>query len=126
MSLADPRYTSQAQIERFKMALERARLALQSAEIKVMLEVRNAITQLETARINAELANDALAQQQKQLQVATLRYDSGLITMAEFLDAQVLANAAEVSAVQAAYDAELAAARYLNVTGTRQDSAKQE
>jgi len=124
LSLADPKYTSQAQIERLKMAVERSAIALQQAEIKVMLEVRNAITQLETARINAELAADALTQQQKQLQVATLRHDSGLITTAEFLDAQVEAHTAEVKAVQAAYDVELAVARYLTATGAAYTSTK--
>lgn len=118
LSLADERYTSQAQIERLKMAVERASIALEQVQIKVMLEVRDAIILLETARINAELANDALEQQLMQLQAATLRHDSGLITTSELLDAQAEANATEVKAVQATYDVELAIARYLNAIGS--------
>ncbi|HHT27198.1 MAG TPA: TolC family protein [Firmicutes bacterium] len=117
LNVADPSYTPQAQIERLQMAVERAQIELDALTTTVILQVRDAILGLETAHINVELANAALEQQQKQLQVAMLRHDSGFITTADLADAQAAANVAEVQAVQAMYDQALAVTRYLNAIG---------
>lgn len=114
---ADPSYTPKAQIERLEMATERAQIALDQASARVVLEMRDAILNLEMAGIRANLAAEAFEHQQKLLQVAALRHDSGLITAAELMDAQAAANVAEVQAVQALYDQALAVTRYLNTIG---------
>jgi outer membrane protein TolC len=125
LKVADPSYTSQAQIERLQMAVDRAQISLDELTTRVVLEVRQTILSLETARINVELANSALDQQKKQLQVAVLRHDSGLTTTSDLLDAQTAANVAEVQAVQAMYDQALAVTRYLNTIGAAAVSAAQ-
>jgi outer membrane protein TolC len=114
---ADPSYTSKAQIQRLEMAAEKAQIALDQVSARVVLEARDAILKLEMARIHADLAAEAFEHQQKLLQVAVLRHDSGLITAAELMDAQAAANVAEVQAVQALYDQALAVTRYLNTIG---------
>jgi outer membrane protein TolC len=117
LRVADPSYTPIAQIERLEMAVEKAQIELDTLTTTVTLQVRDAILGLETANINVELANSALEQQRKQLQVAALRYDSGFITTADLADAQAAANVAEVQAVQAMYDQALAVTRYMNAIG---------
>lgn len=124
LQAADPSFTAAAQIERLKIALERAQINVDQLTTRVVLEVRQAVLDLETARINLELANSALEQQKKQLQVAVLRHDSGLITTSDLLDAQAAANVAEVQAVQAAYEQTLAVTRYQNVTGAAANAAE--
>lgn len=117
LKVADPSYTPPAQIERLQMAVEKAQIELDTLITTVTLQVREAILALETANINVELANSALEQQRRMLQVAVLRHDSGFITTAELADAQAAANAAEVQAIQAMYEQALVVVRYLNTIG---------
>jgi outer membrane protein TolC len=117
LAAADPSYTPKAQIERLEMAVEKAQIALEQARARVILETRDAILNLEMARIQADLAAEAFEHQQRLLQVAVLRHENGLITAGELMDAQAAANAAEIRAVQALYDQALAVTRYLNAIG---------
>lgn len=99
------------------MAVEKAQIALDQASARIILETRDAVLRLEMARIQADLAAEAFEHQQRLLQVAVLRHDSGLITAAELMDAQAASNVAEVQAVQALYDQALAVTRYQNAIG---------
>jgi outer membrane protein len=103
---------AQLESQRQQVALQR-----QDLEAAIRLEVDHARSDYETARARAAAANLAAEVSREAVRVARASYEEGVATQTDLLDAQSRAAAAEVLAVEAFYDALVAAARLSRVAG---------
>ena len=94
-----------------------AELALAQAYQQVRGEVLEAVMRLEEAGIRSELAASRLELAASNLTLAELRYHNGLNTLLDVLEAEAELAEAEVEAVTAAYDYNVARAQYLSSIG---------
>lgn len=115
--LADNEYTPRVELERAEIQLSQAELALAQAYQQVRGEVLEAVMRLEEAGIRSELAASRLELAASNLTLAELRYHNGLNTLLDVLEAEAELAEAEVEAVTAAYDYNVARAQYLSSIG---------
>ncbi|MCB1060648.1 MAG: TolC family protein [Calditrichaeota bacterium] len=83
----------------------------------VKLQVRQAVSDMESAKLRHEAANAALASGQENLRVVEARYAQGVAQMTDLLDAQTALRELEVRELTARYDRMLAGYRIKFVTG---------
>lgn len=117
VQLADNEYTPRVELERAKIQLSQAQLALEQAYQQVRGDVLEAVTRLEEAGMRSELAAGRLELAASNLSLAELRYQNGLNTFLDVLEAEAELAEAEVEAVTAAYDYNVARAQYLSSIG---------
>lgn len=115
--LADNVYTPRVELERALILARQAELALEQAYQQVRSEVFDAVMRLEEAGIRSELAAVRLELAASNLSLAELRYQNGLNTLLDVLEAEAELAEAEVEAVTAAYDYNVARAQYLSSIG---------
>lgn len=115
--LADNVYTPRVELERALILARQAELALEQAYQQVRSEVFDAVMRLEEAGIRSELAAGRLELAASNLSLAELRYQNGLNTLLDVLEAEAELAEAEVEAVTAAYDYNVARAQYLSSIG---------
>ncbi|MBE3577180.1 MAG: TolC family protein [Limnochordales bacterium] len=119
VALSDNDYTPPVQLQRARMALERAQIAAAQAETRVALEVRQKYLALEQARVAVEESERARERARDALRIAEARYNNGLSPLLELLNAQAALARAELDAVEAVWDYNLAKAAFLQAIGER-------
>lgn len=115
--LADNSYTPKIELERAQIALAQAQLALMQNRDQVRHQVWQAVLRLDEADTRYELAQDRRDLAADTLTLAELRYQNGLNTMLDVLQAESALAEAEVEAVAATYDHNVARAQYLSAIG---------
>lgn len=103
---------AQLESQRQQVALQR-----QDVEAGIRLEVDRARSDYDTTRARAEAARVAAEVAREAVRVARANYEEGGATQTDLLDAQSRATAAEVLAVEAFYEALVAAARLSRAAG---------
>ena len=97
-----------------------ASLEMQLAELKQQIshQVAEAWRQLGESRLRRESEAEALSQSRESLRIKSLRYQQGLATTADLLDAQAQADNAQIASISAGYDVIISeAALWLAVGG---------
>lgn len=91
---------------------QQAALEMQIADLRQQIgnEVADAWRRLDESRLRRESEAEALSQSQESLRIKSLRYQQGLATTADLLDAQAQADNAEISSISAGYDVIIAEA----------------
>ena len=84
----------------------------------IMLDVRNAYFNLKSALETIGSNKKAVESAQENYKVSDLRYNSGVGTNLEVIDAQVALTSAQINYAQANFDLELAKAKINNVVGS--------
>jgi|GEM_PF-904231 len=102
----------EAQAELWKAEAERER-----ARTELELSVRRAILEVEEAASRIEQGRQAVAFLQEALRLARLRYEAGVGTNAEVLDAQVRLGEARVALARAVFGLNSALSRFRSLTG---------
>ena len=89
-----------------------AALELQVADLRQQIghEVADAWRRLNESRLRRESEAQALSQSQESLRIKSLRYQQGLATTADLLDAQAQADNAQIASISAGYDVIIAEA----------------
>lgn len=98
---------------------EEVALEYKVADLKKQVhnEVSHAWRQLNESRLRYESENQALKQSEESLRIKSLRFEQGLASTSDLLDAQVQADSARVFAIQARYDMTIAEAALLLAIG---------
>lgn len=115
--LADNSYTPKIELQRAQIALTQAQLALEQSHDQVRHQVWEAVLRLDEAELRYELAQDRRDLAADSLTLAELRYQNGLNTLLDVLQAESVLAEAEVEAVAATYDYNVARARYISAVG---------
>lgn len=99
-----------SEIQRERTELERVREEERAARLAIAREVRDAVLFIENAADRMSAAQVAIESAREALRVERLRYDTGVGTNTNVIDAQTALLRAETDACQALYDREVALA----------------
>lgn len=94
-----------------RAGLDEARLRHRQTEEAAQLDSRNAAAQLESAVANWRASEGTAAQAARAYQIAEIRFQEGISTQTELLDARIALQQAEVNRAQAARDFQIARTR---------------
>jgi outer membrane protein len=109
--------TTQALVAQARARLATADLDVEKAQQQVALQVTQSLQSLETARAQLAVAQDAETEARERARIADVRFRSGVGIGLEVLDAQLALTAAQVDAVNAAHDLNLAITSLRAATG---------
>jgi outer membrane protein len=107
-----------AQLSRERAIAERADAMKRSAQDKVRLEVRRAYYDLDASRKQVDVVRIATAQANESLRIDGNRYESGLITITDFLGAEEAARRSQTDYWEAVYRSHVGFAALELATGT--------
>lgn len=117
VQLADNAYTPQVVLNRAQINLSMAEAKLAQAIDDIQYEVSGAYYNLEASEVTYHLAQVDLELAQANLDLAQIRYDHGLVSLLDVFVVQAALAEAEVKAVAAMYDYNVAWAEYLAAIG---------
>jgi len=117
--LSDNDYTPPVQLQKAKMALERAEITAQQVRELVVVDVTQKYLALASAQMAVEETRRTRERATDALRIAEARYDNGLIPLLDLLNAQTALSQAELDAVAAVWDYNLAKAAFLQAIGER-------
>lgn len=117
--LSDNDYTPPVQLQKAKMALERAEITAQQVRELVVVDVNQKYLALASAQMAVEETRRTRERATDALRIAEARYDNGLIPLLDLLNAQTALSQAELDAVAAVWDYNLAKAAFLQAIGER-------
>lgn len=115
--LKDNDYTPEMEKRRIRYALERAKLNQKDLEMQIQLSVRESYSQLIRAQSQIALLQGKVELAARRLEIAEVRYNAGLSTIVELIDAQNALSDAEAQATAAIYDYNLAKANFYRSIG---------
>lgn len=117
LQVNDNPYTPPLTIQKARLALERAELELKQREIEILLEVRQNYQSVIEAEARIPIQEKNATRAQESQRIAQIRYDAGLITSVDLIDAQRAAFQAEMQSIQAVFDYQIALARFSRSAG---------
>jgi outer membrane protein TolC len=110
-------FADRARLSEARQTLTRRALEREKAETAVRLDVRNAVTRLETARAREAVGRAAEAQAREAQRIVRDRYEAGLADVTALLRAAEAVQAAEAQAIAARVDVLLQAAALERAVG---------
>ena len=103
-----------------KAKLEQSRLEQENMNEQMLLELTQAVNNLDEARLEYELSNRSLEQAEENMKVSKSQYEVGLETLSDHLEAQTLWQQAYETKVDAHFQFYLSYIGYLKASGTLQ------
>ncbi len=103
-----------------KAKLEQSRLEQENMNAQILLELTQAVNNLDEARLEYELSNRSLEQAEENMKVSKSQYEVGLETLSDHLEAQTLWQQAYETKVDAHFQFYLKYIGYLKASGTLQ------
>ncbi|MCX6091094.1 MAG: TolC family protein [Candidatus Atribacteria bacterium] len=100
-----------------QVSLEQARLDLESTRQNITIEVRQNYETVKNAERNVPLQEKTLTKAKETLRIAEARFDAGVITSIELIDARNAVYQAENAYLQAVFDYNVGKAKFYNSLG---------
>jgi outer membrane protein TolC len=91
-------------IQMAKLNVHKAELMKSQAEDGIRIEIKQAVWKLEEASEKLQASQQAVQQAEKGYSIAEVRYQSGISTQVELLDARLSGTQAQISELSARYD----------------------
>lgn len=117
VALKDNNYTPEMEKKKARYALERAKLNYEDLKVQIQLSVRESYSQLIRAQSQITLLAGNVELAKRRLEIAEVRYNAGLSTTVELIEAQNALSDAEAQATAAIYDYNLAKASFYRSIG---------
>jgi outer membrane protein TolC len=111
-------FSSSGRVAQAASGVRQLEIAQKQAEQGVALEVNFAVLALREAQANIESQKENVDLAKESLRIGRVRYDSGLITNLEILDAELAVTQAETNYLQALYDFQAARVNLQKAMGT--------
>jgi outer membrane protein len=111
-------FSSSGRVAQLASGVRQLEIAQKQAEEGVALEVNSAVLALREAHANIESQKENVDLAKESLRIGKVRYDSGLITNLEILDAELAVTQAETNYLQALYDFQAARVNLQKAMGT--------
>jgi outer membrane protein TolC len=96
--------SKQAEVEQTKQALKQLKLEQQALQERIEQNIRSALRQAFVSRSSIQLSRIAAQSAQRNLDIITDAYSRGTASVIDLLDAQNAALAADINAINAAYE----------------------
>lgn len=110
-------YTPALEREKARVNLSIAQAELENTRESIILEVRQKFSDLLSAQKNVPIAEKSLEVARETLSIQRARFDAGVITLLDLLDAQNDLYEAESNYLQAVFDYNIARAKFFNALG---------
>jgi outer membrane protein TolC len=107
----------ESQLRETDAKLVEARATARSTELKAIDDVRRAILDLESARANAQKAEEQLSLARENMRLTEVNFDAGVATQLDVTDATTALGQAELGAVAERLNAQLAVISLLKAAG---------
>lgn len=117
----DNEYTPSLTIAKSRVALARAKAELREREVDIILEVRQNYQAVLEGQERIPILETNLARAQETLRITGVRYEAGVITAIDLIDAQRAAFQAELQLIQGIFDYNSALARFYRSAGLLPD-----
>jgi outer membrane protein len=102
--------------------LQQAKAVVRQFELSVEVETRQAFSQAHAALERVKVAEAAVSQAEESLRIVRNRYESGLFTIVNLLDAEVALQQAKTSHLRSLYDHKVAMAQLYLAAGAMDES----
>lgn len=110
-------YTPALEREKARINLSVAEAELEDTKESIILEVRQKFSDLLSAQQNVPIAEKNVEVARESLSIQKARFDAGVITLLDLLDAQSSLYEAESNYLQAVFDYNVARAQFFNALG---------
>lgn len=117
LAVSDPAYTPPLTVKKAQAAAKRAQLELKETEIGILLEVRQNYQTVKEGEARIPIQQKNLVRAKESLRITEARYNAGVITSVDLIDAQRAAFQAETQLIQAVFDYNMALARFFKSAG---------
>ncbi len=117
-------FATPAKIQKAKIGLRRTKFERIQFEHLIRLEVSNALNELKRAKNQVSSLKSSFELAEKALDIAQTRYEQGMSTELEVLDAQLSLHNARLGYLQGLYDLRVADAEYARVINNDDDLGK--
>ncbi len=108
-------FATPARVQKAKIGLRRTQFARMQFEQAIQLEISNALSELKRTRNQVNSLKSSLELAEKALDIAQTRYEEGMATELEVLDAQLALHNARLGYLQGLYDLRVADAEYARI-----------
>lgn len=112
-------FATRATVQQAKSGLNQTHLAKQQLRDAIEFEVRSAYLKLLETKALIEVQKETVEQAQEGVRLANLRYENGMLTSVELMDAQLALAQAEVNRLQSTHDYMAGLARLEKAIGTK-------
>ncbi len=96
-------FSRQARVEQMELALKNVSHAAKLLEQKIVLQVKESYLKIKENKQDLELSGTRLEYLKKNLEAASAKYDQGLSTLTDLIEAQTKKSSAELENLQALY-----------------------
>lgn len=124
LAVSDPAYTPPLTVKKAELAVKRARLELEETETSILLEVRQNYQAAKEGEARIPIQQKNLTRAKESLRITEARYNAGVITSVDLIDAQRAAFQAETQLIQAVFDYNMALARFFKSAGYLPDERR--
>ena len=109
--------SAQIEIIKFKQKLKAAEIKLKQIEAETIIELRNAYIGFRSAEDMIRDAENTYVQASEELEVLSVKYEAGMVSLIELIDGQQELADAEVKSIESIYDHNLAKASFKQLMG---------
>ncbi|MGE5508354.1 MAG: TolC family protein [Chitinophagales bacterium] len=117
LSVSDPAFTPALAVQKARLAVERAKTELAEIRTSILLEVRQNYQAVKEGEARIPILQKNLARAKESLRITEARYNVGVITLTDLIEAQKTAFQAETQVIQAVFDYNMALARFFKSAG---------
>ena len=109
--------SAQIEIIKFKQKLKAAEIKLKQIEAETIIEIRNTYIGFRSAEDMIRDAENTYVQASEELEVLSVKYEAGMVSLIELIDGQQELADAEVKSIESIYDYNLAKASFKQLMG---------
>jgi len=117
LSLKQNPYTSEIEQKKAEIELRKEEINLEQLMEMIPLEITGSLFALKEKETNAHITKKQAEEKEESYRIAQAQYKAGLITTADLLDSQIKLTQANVNALEALFNANLARRQFIKALG---------
>ncbi len=117
LSLKQNQYTSEIEQKKAEIELKKEEVNLEQLMEMIPLEITGSLFALKEKETNAHITKKQAEEKEESYRIAQAQYKAGLITTADLLDSQIKLTQANVNALEALFNANLARRQFIKALG---------
>jgi len=117
LSLKQNQYTSEIEQKKAEIELKKEEINLEQAMKMIPLEITSSFLSLKEKETNAQVTKKQAQEKDESYRIAQAQFKAGFITITDLLDSQIELTQANINALEAIFDANLARRQFIKALG---------
>ncbi len=117
LSLKQNQYTSEIEQKKAEIELKKEQVNLEQLMNMIPLEITSSFLSLKEKETNAQITKKQAEEKDESYRIAQAQYKAGLITTTDLLDSQIELTQANINALEALFNANLAGREFIKALG---------